>query len=170
MITVTKNQFRLLTFLPAVTCLGLLGYALYQEHVNFLLPCNLCILQRVVFIAMAVVFVLAAIKPALHWGRKLFGLLLTLIAFCGVGLSWRHVWMQGLPPEEIPDCGPGIEMMLEISPLWTVLKDVLSASGSCAEVQWEFLGLTMPAWTLICYLGFVLYILIWAFFVKVKEV
>ncbi len=160
---VTKNQFRLLTLLPFLTCAGLLAYALYVEHVMFLLPCNLCILQRVVFIAIGVLFLLGSFKPVMFWGRKILGLLLLVTSAIGIGIAGRHVWLQTLPPELVPDCGPSLEMMLENSSVWNAVSSVLKASGSCAEIQWQFIGLSMPTWTLVCFIGLFIYTAVWMF-------
>ncbi len=168
MITVTKNQFRLLTLLPFITCAGLLAYALYVEHVMFLMPCNLCILQRVVFVAIGVLFLIGAFKPVQGWGRKLLGLLLLVSSAAGIALAGRHVWMQGLPPELVPDCGPSLQMMMENSSIWNAVSSVLSASGNCADIQWEFWGMSMPTWTLICFIGLFIYTILWMF-IKIRS-
>ena len=160
---VTKNQFRLLTLLPFLICSGLIAYALYVEYVQFLMPCNLCILQRVVYIAIGILFLLAAFKPTLYWGRKLTGVLALLVSAVGIAISGRHVWMQGLPADQVPDCGPSLQMMMDSSPLWDVLKKVLSGSGNCADIQWQFIGMSMPTWSLIIFIGLFLFTLIWMF-------
>lgn len=159
----TKNQFRLLTLLPFLLCSGLIAYALYVEYVQFLMPCNLCILQRVVYIAIGLLFLLAAFKPTLYWGRKLTGVLALLVSAVGIAISGRHVWMQGLPADQVPDCGPSLQMMMDSSPLWDVLKKVLSGSGNCADIQWQFIGMSMPTWSLIMFIGLFLFTLIWMF-------
>ncbi len=159
----TKNIFRIMTALPALFCAGLLGYAYYVEYVDFLIPCNLCILQRVVFFAIGVLFLLAAIKPALGWGRKVFGGLLVITTGIGIAISGRHVWMQGLPAEEVPDCGPSLGMMLEYDGWLSALSKVLTGSGSCAEISWELWGLSMPFWAMLCFIGLLIYTLIWTF-------
>jgi disulfide bond formation protein DsbB len=168
MMSVTKNQFRMLTLLPFLTCAGLLAYALYVEHVMFLMPCNLCILQRVVFVVIGVLFLLGSFKPVQHWGRKVLGLSLLISSAVGIGIAGRHVWMQGLPPELVPDCGPSLQMMLENSSIWDAVSSVLSASGNCADIQWEFWGLSMPTWTLICFIGLFIYTILWMF-IKIRN-
>ncbi len=157
-----------MTLLPAVACFALLGYALYVQYVMYLDPCPLCILQRVVFIAIGVLFVVAAVKPVKGWGRTLLGLLVVL--WCGMGLylSGLHVWLQSLPPEEVPACGPGLYLVLEQSPFFEVLSNVLKGSGECAESVWDFWGLSMPAWTLIWYAGLLVYTVVWMR-IKVQE-
>ena len=127
------------------------------------MPCNLCILQRVVYIAIGVLFLAAAFKPTLYWGRKLIGVLAIIISAIGIAISGRHVWMQGLPADQVPDCGPSLQMMMDTSPLWDVLKTVLTGSGNCADIQWQFLGMSMPTWSLIMFIGLFIFTLIWMF-------
>jgi disulfide bond formation protein DsbB len=74
-------------------------------------------------------------------------------AVVGAAVAGRHVWMQHLPPGEVPECGPGLSYLLETAPFLDVLKTVLLGDGNCAEVQWSFLGLSMPGWTLLWFLA-----------------
>ena len=47
----------------------------------------------------------------------------------------------------------GLNYMLETMPFAAVLKEVFYGSGECAEVDWTFLGLSMPNWALLWYIG-----------------
>lgn len=144
-------NFRAQFALGALVCAALLGYALYLQHRMFLDPCPLCIFQRVAFIALGVVFVLGALHGPGVRGRRVYGVLALLAAIGGVGIAARHLWLQSLPPELVPACGPGLEFMLQSAPFTDVLVKVFAGSGECAAVDWQFLGLAMPAWTLIWY-------------------
>ena len=68
-------------------------------------------------------------------------------------VAGRHVWLQSLPPDQVPACGPSLEYMLDAFPLGKTLKMVFTGSGECAEVDWTFLGLAMPAWSLIFFIA-----------------
>lgn len=142
-----RGQF----FAGVLVCAGLLGYALFAQYRMFLDPCPLCIFQRVVFMVMGVLFLLGALHGPKGWGRKVYGALVFLVGMIGVGIAGRHVWLQSLPPGDVPACGPGLEYMMEAFPLNKTLSMVFTGSGECANVDWSFLGLSMPAWTLICY-------------------
>lgn len=144
---------RLLNGLGAATCAALMAYALYAQHVLGLAPCPLCILQRVAVIALGVVFVLAAVHPAGPSGRRLYALLLAIIALAGSSVAVRHVWLTTLPPERVPACGPGLDFMLDAFPLHEALGMVFAGSGECAQVDWQFLGFSMPAWVLLALVG-----------------
>ena len=72
-------------------------------------------------------------------------------------MAGRHVWLQHLPADQVPECGPGLEYMLDAFPLGETLSMVFRGSGECAEVQWTLLGLSIPEWTLIVFLGLTLF-------------
>ena len=141
-------------FLVLVLCCAvLLGFALYNQYVDYLDPCPLCIFQRVIFLAMGVIALLAALHNPARTGQRVYAWLVAVTATIGALIAGRHIWLQNLPADQVPECGPGLNYMLENFPLKEVLSTVLMGSGSCAEVVWSFLGMSMPMWTLIWYVG-----------------
>ena len=90
-------------------------------------------------------------------------MLAALAALVGAAIAGRHVWLQSLPPDQVPACGPGLEYMLEAFPLSKALSMVFTGSGECANVDWSFLGLSMPAWTLLWFLALAV-LALWAGF------
>ena len=144
---------RLWNLFVVICCASLLGFALYNQYVDYLDPCPLCIFQRVVFICMGALALVAAIHNPGRAGQQIYTWLIVSSATIGALIAGRHIWLQGLPPDQVPECGPGLNYMLENFPLTEVLSTVLQGSGSCAEVIWSFMGLSMPKWTLIWYVG-----------------
>ena len=134
-------------------CVLMMAVALGLEHIGGLEPCPLCIFQRVAVLSAAAVFAIAAIhNPSGRVGAGVYGALgLTSVAG-GIGVAWRHLWLQSLPPEEVPSCGPGLDYMMELLPWRDVLAMVLSGSGECAEIDFLLLGISLPGWTLIGFL------------------
>ncbi len=132
--------------------LGLL-FAGYAQFYLKLEPCPLCIFQRLALLALGVAFLAALIHHPLGWGAKIYGTLIGLIAGIGAGVATRHVWLQHLPPEETPRCGPGLDYMLQTLPLSETLREVLTGAGECARVDWTLLGASMPEWTLLLFIG-----------------
>jgi disulfide bond formation protein DsbB len=130
---------------------ALFGAALYLQYVLHQEPCPLCMVQRFVFIAMAAVFVLAFLHNPKRIGARVYGALLALLALFGVGVAGRHIWIQHLPKDEVPACGPGLNYMLENFPMADVLKELMHGSGECAAKGWSFLGLGIPEWSLLWY-------------------
>lgn len=150
-----KNiSFRKACVAGFLACVGLLGYALYAQFQLGLMPCPLCIFQRIAFAAIALVLLVGAIHaPAARWGRRVYGGLAVAASLVGAGIAGRHVWMTHLPANEVPACGPPLSFMMETSPVFDVIKKVLTGSGSCAEIDWTFLGASMPAWSLACFVA-----------------
>ncbi|TDJ47184.1 MAG: disulfide bond formation protein B [Gammaproteobacteria bacterium] len=136
-------------FVGVCICAGMMAFALYTQYVLGMEPCPLCIFQRVAVIGLGIIFLIATIHGAGPTGRRVYAGLLALVAMLGVGVAGRHVWLQSLPKDQVPACGPGLDFMLDTFPILEVLDIVLSGSGECAEVSWRLIGLTMPAWTLI---------------------
>lgn len=136
-----------------LVCAGLMGFALFAQHVLLLEPCPLCVLQRVAVISLGTVFLVAAIHDPQAWGRRIYAGLVLLAAGGGVGIAGWHVRLQNLPPSDVPACGPGLDYMLGNFPLTEALSMVFKGSGECAEVVWSFLGLSMPSWVVVWMLG-----------------
>ena len=138
-------------------CVALMVTALWLQHVGGLEPCPLCVLQRGAVIAIGAVMLAGAIHDPGTVGRRVYGALITVGAIAGAGVAGRHVWLQHLPPGRTPECGPGLEYMLGAFPLTDVIEMVLRGSGECAEVQWTFLSLSIPEWTLLTFIAFTLF-------------
>jgi protein dithiol:quinone oxidoreductase len=149
-------SFRSAFAFAAFLCAVFLGFAWFAQFRMHLEPCPLCILQRIALIVLFVAFAIAAIHSPGPRGRRAWGFLGFVVAAFGAGIAARHVWLQHLPPDKVPDCGPGLEYMLDAFPLSKTLKMVFTGSGECAKVDWQFLGLSMPEWTLAWFAFFAL--------------
>jgi disulfide bond formation protein DsbB len=144
---------RLLNGACLLVCASSFGFAYYAQFGLGLEPCPLCILQRLTLLVLGVVFFLATIHHPGGWGARAYGAWIGLVAGVGAAIAARHVWLQHLPPEETPRCGPGLDYLLETLPLNELVREVLTGSGECAEVDWTLLGLSLPEWTLLLFLG-----------------
>jgi disulfide bond formation protein DsbB len=140
---------RVVNFAGFAVCCGLMGFALFAQHVLLLDPCPLCVFQRVAVISIGIIFLVAALHNPHGAGRIVYGVLLALAAGGGAAVAGRHAWLQQLPPDQVPSCGPGLDYMLDTLPFTEVLSNVFRGSGECAEIVWQFLGLSMPGWVLV---------------------
>lgn len=144
---------RLTNLLIAVLAALAMAAALYLQHVDGLEPCPLCIFQRVAVMAVGAVALLAALQGPGAAGRRIYGALTAVAAAAGVVVAGRHVWLQHLPPDQVPSCGPGLDYWLDALPLRDVVQQVFKGSGECAKVDWTLLGLSLPEWTLMLFAG-----------------
>lgn len=139
-------------------CVLMMAVALGLEHIVGLEPCPLCIFQRVAVIAAGVIFAITAIhNPRGCVGKGIYGVLGLIAVATGAFIAGRHVWLQTLPADEVPSCGPGLGYMMDILPMQDVVAMVLTGSGECAEIDFTFMGASLPAWT---FLGFVILALV----------
>jgi disulfide bond formation protein DsbB len=137
--------------LGALACAALLGFGYYLQYVQGLQPCPLCMVQRGFFYGVLLVFALAS----LH-GRAflVYGILAFLLAAGGAATASRQVWLQHLPPDKVPACGPDLFFMLDNFPLARTLEKLFHGSGECAAVDWKFLGLSIAGWALVSFVAF----------------
>lgn len=134
-----------------VVCFGLVGLALWIQTRYHLEPCPLCITQRIVFMSLGVLFLLAAIVNRFS---KIFAVLQVVTAWVGASWAIRHWWIQAHRESMITDCGVGFDYMFENFPLKKALTLIFRGTGDCAAIDWKFLGLTIPQLALIAFIGF----------------
>jgi len=163
-------SFRQLMALGAACCFALVAYAYYLQTSKGLEPCPLCIFQRIGFIVTGIVMLVAALHGPRRIGRRVYGMLAAIATIAGGSVAVRHIWLRHLPPDQVPDCGPGLDYMLEAFPLGKTLTTVFTGSGECAASDgWLLLGLDMPSWALIGFLGLLVLSLYAGFKARGKE-
>jgi protein dithiol:quinone oxidoreductase len=140
---------RLVNVAGFAICAALLAYALYAQFELGIDPCPLCIFQRIGVALLGIAFLLAALHHPRGGGRYAYALAIALCALATLGVAARHLYVQSLPPGSLPSCGAPLAVLLKFTPLVQVIRKVLTGSGECAQVNWSFLGLAMPAWVLL---------------------
>jgi disulfide bond formation protein DsbB len=144
---------------PALICAALLGYGYYLQYVQGLEPCPLCMVQRLFFYLVLMVFAVAAIHAPRRLGTWIYAALIVLFAAAGAATASRQVWLQHLPADKVPQCGPDLFFMLENMPLSRTLQKLIQGSGECAAVDWKFLGLSIAGWSLVWFIALAVYAL-----------
>ena len=152
----TRRRIYLLGFLA---CAGLIAFALYLQHQLGEDPCALCIFQRGAVVALGSIFLIAGLHNPGARGNRAYASLALVATLAGGGIAARHVWLQHLPKDQVPECGPGLSYLMETQPWLRVFQNVLQGSGECAEVGWTFLRLSIPEWTMICFVLFAIMVI-----------
>jgi len=145
-------SIRVMNGLIAAACLLLMLVALKLQEIDELHPCPLCITQRIFIIAVGVLALLACVHNPGKTGVRLYAVLQGLAAVGGAVVAGRHLWIQSLPADQVPACGPGLQYIFDNFPFVEALSLLFAGDGSCAEVQ-LFWGLPIPAWVLLACLG-----------------
>lgn len=144
---------RTTNFLGFAACAAMLGFGYFLQYVQGLEPCPMCILQRIAIFFTGCVFLVAALHNPRDWGAKVYGVLLALTIGIGAAFSIRHIWLQYFISEDSAlACGMSYDYMMEVFSPFEALTMILRGTGDCAEIVWTFLGLSIPSWTLICFL------------------
>ena len=150
------QHYRIFQALSFATCVGLLAYAYYAQYYLYLEPCPLCILQRVVVLMLGLNALIAFIHAPKNRARLVYAINGAGLGGLGCLVAGRHVYLQSLPPDKAPECGPGLEYLLDTLPFNQAIMKIFTGSGECASVDWTFIGLSMPAWVLVAMVLFCL--------------
>ncbi len=143
---------RLTYGLIVAACIFALAFAYYLDGVLGLEPCPLCMTQRVIVGACGLIALIAAVHGSQGIMHRVYAVLAMLIADAGIAVAGRHVWLQHLPEDQVPACGPGLAYMLENFPFTETLQLILMGDGNCADVVWTLAGLSIPEQTLILFI------------------
>jgi disulfide bond formation protein DsbB len=146
---------RIAYFLAFFVCAILILCALYLQYIEGLEPCPLCVFQRICVIGLGIVFLIAGFHHPGRGGAMVYAVLQLLIGGAGIAFAGRQVWLQSLPPDQVPSCSMGLNYMLDTLPFTDVLKKVFEGSGECAEKAWEFLHLSLAAWMLVFFIAII---------------
>jgi disulfide bond formation protein DsbB len=148
-IEVVDQAPRRVLSLMGLACMGLLGFALYLQHVGGLEPCPMCIVQRYLLTSVALV---ALVGSGFRGRAGLLGagVALVVLALAGALVAARQSWLQWYPPE-VMSCGRDLFGMVEAFPLKRVLPMVFKGGGDCSKVDWTFLGASIANWSFVCF-------------------
>ena len=145
--------------LAAVVCAALLAFGYFLQYARGLEPCPLCMVQRGFFYAVLVICALAALHAPRRIGASIYAALALLFALGGAATAGRQVWLQHLPADKVPQCGPDLFFMLHNLPLSRTMEKLFYGSGECAAVDWTFLGLSIAGWSFVWFALLALYAL-----------
>ncbi len=148
MTSVRIADARKLALAGFLICVGLIAFAIYLQHYEGLEPCPLCMLQRLAFAGLGLIFLVAAIHGPGKTGTRVYGVLALAMAITGAGFAIRHVWLQWYPPE-LAACTADLFYQLRKFPVLSVIERALRATGDCAKIDWTLLGLSIAEWSLV---------------------
>jgi disulfide bond formation protein DsbB len=147
----SKLSTRMLFLGIFLFCCGLMAVGYIMQYVYDMEPCPLCMTQRVFIVFAGLVALLATVHNPASRGTTVYGFMTSLMAAMGASFSIRQLYLQSLPADLAPACGPSVEYILETFPLSKALQIMLKGDGNCAEVLWTFMGISIPGWTLVAF-------------------
>ena len=148
-------SYRIINLAQAFGSLVLITIAVaYFENNLNLEPCYLCILQRGVIIGIGMISILAVVHNPGQLGQRVYSSISIIMVVTGIYFSSKQLWLQSLPETQVPSCGIPAKHLFDNFSITEVFAMLLRGDGNCAEVKWQLLGLSMPGWVLVCFIGF----------------
>ena len=153
------NQAKSILLAVAFIALALLGTGLYLQHVENMLPCPLCVIQRYAFSAVALISLITAFLP--KGALKPGAILAALCSLAGAGVACWHVYIKAHPTVS---CGiDPMETALNKIFIAKALPFLFRADGLCTTEYAPIFGLSIPQWALIWFLILAIALLFAAF-------
>ncbi|MBM3114851.1 disulfide bond formation protein B [Jeongeupia naejangsanensis] len=139
-----------------IACAGMIGFALYHQIYNWVMPCLMCVYQRLAIIIVGLLALLAAVwQPNSKGGVKLLGGLIILAASAGAMAAIWNLRLQYGPVDPSVVCAASLPFPIDLNqaPAWvgTLIRPV----GDCSAIDFKLFGVTMPAWVLLTCLGLI---------------
>jgi disulfide bond formation protein DsbB len=159
-----KNELLILSLL-----LIAIVFAWYLQIFQGVEPCSLCLLQRWgVYLGIFFVVIQIFCKFFVNKIISIISYLLIISSnIFSISMAYRNVWLQHLPPEDVPSCGADLETLLSQSTILNALRKTFIGSGECAEKSWIFLDLSLATWSSI-YFSLLLLVEIYIFYRLMK--
>lgn len=137
-----------------LTSLGLVAGGLVLAHTLNLAACPLCVLQRMLYLLLALealgAWLLGGSMHPSALPRRAAALVMAATALTGAGIASYQTWLQRF--------AKGVSCTAD-QPWWESFVNwagsqwplLFEASGLCSEAGWKFLGLSIAEWSLIAF-------------------
>ena len=120
------------------------GIALVSQHVFDMQPCPWCVLQRAIFVAIALVCLIGLVlrSGAARAGAATLALLLAIGG--GAAAIWQHFWAAASP-----SCNLTLaDKILNGAGLTALAPDVFAPRATCADAAVSLFGVPYDFWSL----------------------
>lgn len=132
-------------------CLAVFAIALYLEHGLGLIPCPLCMVQRIVLLTFAALCFIGALHNPKALGARLYASALFVLSSFGAATAARQLWLQSLPKDQLPSCIPPLDFLLDTVAFTEVVRLLLQGTADCAKISWTFLSLSIAHWSFLLF-------------------
>lgn len=148
-------SYRLVNLWSFLAVVGLLAGAAYLQYFQNIIPCPLCLFQRLAFAVLGIVVLIGALFRLNTLGRIMISSLAFSVSLLGMITAGRQVWLQHVPPSPMETCGTSLSYMLDVLPVTDVIAKVFQGGSECSLVGWQIFGLSLAEWSMLCFIGFV---------------
>lgn len=136
----------------AATALAAVGVALFTQYRMDMMPCAWCVLQRLVFVVIALAALVGVVLPSLA-GRKLGAALVGMLALCGLAAAA----FQHFVAAESSSCAMSLaDRLMGFTGLDARFPQVFAAYASCADAKVDLFGLPYETYSAVLFVGMAL--------------
>ena len=146
--------FKRINLLGALLSFLLVGLALTIQTQFDLEPCPLCVSQRIVFILIGLLFLVFSFLNPTRLIKFIHLVSLLVVNIAGIVFAIKHILIQGKWITVPAECGIDLDYMFENFPIREAFSLLFKGTGDCSEIDWLFLGLSLPQLALIAYIMF----------------
>jgi protein dithiol:quinone oxidoreductase len=136
-----------------LACVAILGFGLYLQHVDHLDPCPWCVVQRLLFIAVGLISLVAALHRPGPLMATFYAMLGAATALGGAVAAGYHIYLQADESRANACAGSAVERFLDQTDIGSWIPPLLQYDGPCTLAPWSFIGLSIPEWSLICFIA-----------------
>jgi disulfide bond formation protein DsbB len=151
-----KLSYRKLNSLAFLMILIILAIAAYLQLELKIIPCPLCILQRLVFVLLGCFFLFGSFYLPKHCGQKIFYSCIVFISFLGATIAGWQLWLQYFHHGEFLGCGASLLYMIQNFPLEQTIKTLLRGTADCGKITWTFLSISIAGWSFVLFAFFII--------------
>jgi len=147
-------SFKKVNLFGSLLAFTLVGLAVFIQAQYNLEPCPLCVTQRIIFIVIGSLFLLFSFFSPNQLIRFIHFASLLLANIVGSIFAIKHILIQSKWIIVPAECGIDLDYMFENFPLTEAFSLLFRGTGDCSEIDWLFLGFTLPQLALISYIMF----------------
>lgn len=163
--TITLRKLSLIGFL--VCAFALIG-AVYVEKHYLLSPCPLCMLQRIAYAGLAVLFLIGSIFNFKSFLRYIYSTAVVLFAGAGFLLAAYQFRLQYFAAPQKMSCSASLTRLIELHPFLDALKIALTGSPECSRIDLLILGISLAGWSTIIF-GLMIILTLYVLYLEAKK-
>ncbi|AOX99586.1 disulfide bond formation protein B [Jeongeupia sp. USM3] len=139
-----------------IACAAMIGFALYHQIYNWVMPCLMCVYQRLAILVVGLLALLAAVwRPNSKAGVKLLGGLMIAVASAGALAAIWNLRLQYGPADPSVTCAASLPFPIDLNQMPAWIGTLVRPVGDCSAVDFTLFGVTMPVWVLLTCLGLI---------------
>jgi disulfide bond formation protein DsbB len=152
---VNPYRSRWFYFSELLTIIFLFGIVTLLQYYQHTPPCALCVLQRALFAALGICFIVGTLGKWQRCGQLLLNGMIVLLSILGASLAGRQIWLHSHPPAlSVITCDASITYLLQVMSWREFLSDAINGGAGCVRHELQLWHLSLGTYALACFVSF----------------